>query len=214
MSRSSSPPAFTDVLDAARGVVAWSSGNHAQGVAAAARMLGIPATIVMPADAPTIKAENTRRYGAEIRAYDRRTENRETIARALVADTGATLVPSYDDASIIAGQGTVGLELAQQSITIAGRVPDIVLVPGGGGGLVAGCALALHEAHTRCAVYAVEPHGFDDTARSLRAGDPVSNAADATTVCDALMAPHPGELTFAINRRLLAGGLVVTDDMV
>lgn len=198
----------------AAGVVAWSSGNHAQGVAAAARTLGIAATIVMPADAPVMKMENTRRLGAAIRPYDRYTESRETIARAMVAESGSTLVPSYDDPWIIAGQGTAGLELAQQATEAIGNVPDIVLVPCGGGGLVAGCALALREMRGNCAVYSVEPRSFDDTARSLVAKHPLSIAAGATTLCDALMAPHPGELTFPINQRLLAGGLAVNDDMV
>ena len=194
----------------ASGVVAWSSGNHAQGVALAARLLGIPATIVMPADAPRVKAENTRALGAEILFYDRRTESRETIARALVAERGATLVPSYDDPHVIAGQGTLGLEILAQAARSGARI-DQLLVCCGGGGLVAGCATAFAASDPAIRVYAVEPEAFDDTRRSLEAGERLSNPADAAGICDALMAPEPGALTFPINRALLAGGLTVSD---
>jgi threonine dehydratase len=194
-------------------VVAYSSGNHAQGVAAAARLLNRRATIVMPADAPAIKIENTRAYGAEVRLYDRATESREEIGAEIAARTGAALIRPYDDARIIAGQGTAGLELAEQARE-RGAAPDLALVPCGGGGLIAGCALALTETFPGIALYAVEPAGLDDTRRSLEAGDRQVNAPEASSPCDALLVPTPGELTFAINRRLLAGGLTVSDDEV
>jgi threonine dehydratase len=194
-------------------VVAYSSGNHAQGVAAAARLLGKAATIVMPADAPAIKIENTRAYGAEVRLYDRARESREAIGAEIAARTGAALIKPYDDPRIIAGQGTAGLEIAGQARD-RGAAPDLALVPCGGGGLIAGCALALKTAFPGIAVYAVEPAGLDDTRRSLEAGVRQTNAAGATSICDALLLPTPGELTFAINRELLAGGLTVSDDEV
>jgi threonine dehydratase len=193
------------------GVVAYSSGNHAQGVAAAARLLGVPATIVMPADAPAIKIENTRGHGAEVLLYDRYREAREEVAARLVAERGATLVRPYDDPDIIAGQGTCGLEIARQAAAL-GRRLDTLLVCCGGGGLTAGLALAMTELSPGTAIYTVEPAGFDDTARSLAAGRRVSNDAGASSICDALLAPTPGELTFAINRDRVAGGLAVTED--
>jgi threonine dehydratase len=192
-------------------VVAYSSGNHAQGVAAAARLLGRAATIVMPADAPAIKIENTRAYGAEVRLYDRATESREQIGAEIAARTGAALIKPYDDPRIIAGQGTVGVETAAQARE-RGAALDLALVPCGGGGLIAGCALALTAAFPGIALYAVEPEGLDDTRRSLEAGERVANAPGASSICDALLLPTPGELTFAINRQLLAGGLTVSDD--
>jgi len=197
----------------ARGVVAFSSGNHAQGVAAAAGLLGIPATIVMPRDAPAIKIANTRAYGAEVVLYDRGRESREEIANRLAKERGATLVPSYDDCHIIAGQGTVGLEIARQARDAKADL-DAVIVPCGGGGLISGCALALAEACPKTEIYSAEPVACDDTMRSLEAGKRVANAPDARTICDALMLPTPGEMTFAINRRLLKGGLAVDDDAV
>jgi threonine dehydratase len=197
--------------DRAAGVVAFSSGNHAQGVAAAAGLLGVPATIVMPADAPRIKIENTRNYGAEVLLYDRYREAREEVAASLVAERGATLVRPYDDPDIIAGQGTCGLEIGQQA-AVLGLQLDVLLVCCGGGGLTAGVALAMAELSPRIAVYTVEPEGFDDTARSLAASRRMVNESGAQSICDALLAPTPGELTFAINRRLLAGGLVVSDE--
>ena len=196
-----------------RAVVAFSSGNHAQGVALAARLLDIPATIVMPADAPRTKLEGTRALGAEVITYDRRTEDREAIGSEIAARTGATVIRPYDDPLIVAGQGTVGLELAEQAAA-RGAVLEAVTVCCGGGGLIAGCALALTHLVPGVAVYSVEPTGFDDTARSLAAGRRLGNTPDAQSLCDALLAPMPGELTFALNSRLLAGGLVVTDDEV
>jgi threonine dehydratase len=192
------------------GMVSYSSGNHAQGAAAAAALLRVPATIVMPADAPAIKLANTRGYGAEVVLYDRMTEVREEIGAELAARRGATIVRPYDDPGIIAGQGTCGLEIARQAAALDARL-DALLVCCGGGGLTAGCALALAELSPETAVYTVEPEGFDDTARSLAGGARVSNDPAARSFCDALLMPTPGELTFAINRRLLAGGLAVSD---
>jgi threonine dehydratase len=197
----------------AEAVVAYSSGNHAQGVAAAAQRLGKAATIVMPADAPAIKIENTRAYGAPVRLYDRHAESREAIGAEIAARTGAALIRPYDDPRIIAGQGTVGLEIADQARE-RGAVLDVALAPCGGGGLIAGCALALTEAFPEIAIYAVEPAGLDDTGRSLEAGARQANAPEATSICDALLVPTPGELTFRLNRQLLAGGLAVSDDEV
>ncbi len=199
--------------DRAAGVVAYSSGNHAQGVAAAAALLGVPATIVMPADAPAIKVANTRGYGAEVVLYDRFTENREALGAALAAERGATLVRPYDDPGVIAGQGTCGLEIARQAAA-RGLEIDALLVCCGGGGLTAGCALAMAELSPMTQIYTVEPAGFDDTRRSLAAGARVDNDPAARSFCDALLAPTPGELTFPINRRLLAGGFAVSDEEV
>ncbi|HKT78401.1 MAG TPA: threonine/serine dehydratase [Sphingobium sp.] len=195
------------------GVVAWSSGNHAQGVAFAARLLGMPATIVMPADAPAIKAANTRALGAEVVTYDRFTQSREEIARALVRERGAALVPSYDDPFVMAGQGTIGLEILDQAAERAIEVGQI-LVNCGGGGMVSGIATAVKARWADILIHAVEPAGFDDTARSLASGARESNDPAARSICDALLAPMPGELTFPINRALLAGGLVVSDEQV
>lgn len=199
--------------DRGKGVVAWSSGNHAQGVAAAARMLGIPATIVMPADAPAMKLANTRALGAEVVAYDRAAQSREAIASQLAHESGAVLVPSFDDPHIIAGQGTCGLEIMAQAAE-AGVTIGQVLVCCGGGGLVAGIATAIRDVRPDVAIRSVEPAGFDDTARSLASGRREGVAASAVSICDALLTPMPGELTFPINHALLAGGLVVSDDEV
>jgi threonine dehydratase len=195
------------------GVVAFSSGNHAQGVAAAARLLGIPATIVMPSDAPRLKLANTRALGAEVVEYDRLRQSREEIAAALAREAGAVLVPSFDDPDIIAGQGTVGLEIMDQSAAI-GLPPDDVLVCCSGGGLVAGIALAAHHFRPATRVWSVEPEDFDDHRRSLQAGRRLANEPGGRSICDALLAPMPGEITFEINRRLLAGGHVASDGEV
>ena len=192
------------------GVVAFSSGNHAQGVAMVARMLNVPAVIVMPTDAPEIKLANTRAYGAEVVMYDRETESREEIGERLAAERKATLVPSYDDPFIIAGQGTVGLEIAAQAREMDAKL-DAVIVPCGGGGLISGCALALFEECPKAKLFAAEPEGFDDTARSLAAGERLCNDPGGKTFCDALVLPTPGVLTFSINRRLLAGGFSLGD---
>ena len=196
-----------------KGVLAYSSGNHAQGVAAAAQLLGLPATIVMPADAPAIKVANTRAYGASVVFYDRYQDDRETLATELLAETGATLVKPYDDPGIIAGQGTCGLELMRQARGLE-ATPDAVLVCCGGGGLTAGVALAVKGLSPGSEVYSVEPEAFDDTLRSLGSGEREGNPPEARSICDALLSPSPGELTFPLNRRLLAGGLTVTDSEV
>lgn len=195
------------------GVVAFSSGNHAQGVAAAAQMLGMPAWIIMPADAPAIKIARTKGFGATVVPYDRYTQDREKMGLELQAKYGATLVKPYDDPNVIAGQGTVGLEIAQQCQAM-GVTPDAVVVCCGGGGLVSGTALALSGALPGVPVYAAEPVGFDDTKRSLEAGARLKNDPDARSICDALLAPMPGEMTFALNSKLLKGGFAVTDDEV
>jgi threonine dehydratase len=193
-----------------RGVVAFSSGNHAQGVAAAAELLGMKATIVMPADAPAIKLANTRGYGARVVTYDRWTESREEIAGRLAAEDSATLVPPFDDPAIIAGQGTVGLEIAED-LAARGLVADAVIAPASGGGLVAGIGLALAATRRAHRIYCAEPAGYDDHAKSLAARAIIANAPGAVSLCDALMAPKPGEITFALNRTGLAGSAVVSD---
>ncbi|MEM9897991.1 MAG: threonine/serine dehydratase, partial [Pseudomonadota bacterium] len=186
------------------GVVAWSSGNHAQGVAAAAQILGIRAAIVMPEDAPKIKIENTRAYGAEVIFYDRYKESRERIGASLAEERGAVLVPSYDDPAIMAGQGTCGLEIAEDVDALGAEI-DAALVCCGGGGLIAGSSLALQDKNPNTKVYSVEPAGFDDHARSLVSGQREKIDPDATSICDALLAPMPGDLTFAVNKNTLAG---------
>ncbi len=195
---------------AAKGVVAWSSGNHAQGVALAGKLLGIHAAIVMPEDAPAAKLENTRRLGGEIITYDRYTEDREAIARGVAAERGAEIVPSYEDERIIAGQGTAGLEIAQQAAEL-GLVVDNLLVCCGGGGLTAGCAIAMHASFPDADIYTVEPEDFDDTARSLDSGERVANSPDARSICDALLTDKPGQLTYDIMREHIAAGLTVSD---
>ena len=195
------------------GVVAWSSGNHAQGVAAAAKMLGLKATIVMPSDAPAMKIENTRALGADTVLYDRARESREEIATKLAQERGATLVPSFDDPFIIAGQGTIGLEILEQAGGVGVEIGQ-ALVCCGGGGLVAGTATAIKDVAPDVEIFAVEPAAFDDTKRSLASGRRETVPADAKSICDALQTPSPGRLTFAINKRLLAGVLTVTDDQV
>ena len=194
----------------AKGVVAFSSGNHAQGVATAAGILGLPATVVMPSDAPAIKRANTEALGAKVVLYDRHRDDRDAIGAEITNRTGATIVRPYDDPAIIAGQGTVGLEIAEQ-VTALGVRPDAVLVCCGGGGLVSGTALALSETLPGVPVWCVEPEQFDDTRRSLEAGQRQTNPSDARSICDALLSPTPGVLTFELNRQLLAGGLAVSD---
>ncbi|CAO3418402.1 threonine ammonia-lyase [Azospirillum argentinense] len=192
------------------GVVAWSSGNHAQGVAAAAALLGMPAVIVMPSDAPALKIANTRGYGAEVVLYDRWTESREAIAGAIAAERGAATVPPYDHPQIMAGQGTVGLEIAAQAQAI-GAVPDDVIAPCSGGGLMSGVATAVRHTFPDARLWAAEPAGFDDVARSLAAGERVENVAGQRSICDALLTPTPGALTFPVMKDLLSGSLAVTD---
>ena len=195
------------------GVVAFSSGNHAQGVAAAARLLGMRCVIVMPADAPRAKRERTAALGAEIVLYDRARDDREAIAGDIAARRGAVLVPPYDDALIIAGQGTAGREIVDD-LSVLGLKPDVVVVTASGGGLTAGIALAVKSRVPAAAVYTAEPQGFDDHARSFRSGQREQNAALTGTICDALMARMPGKLTFAINRSLVGAGLAVNDEEV
>ncbi len=196
--------------DRPKGVVAYSSGNHAQGVAHAAALFGIRATIVMPKDAPRLKIENTKSYGADVVLYDRFGENREAIGRKLVEQTGAMLVPPYDHPHVMAGQGTIGIEIMEQMGEF-GLSPDALLCCCGGGGLISGIATSMAELSPRTALYAVEPAGYDDTRRSLEAGDRVANAAGPMSICDAIVTPMPGELTFPINRARLKGGLAVSD---
>ena len=192
------------------GVVAFSSGNHAQGVAAATAILQMPAVIVMPADAPHSKRERTRAYGAEVVLYDRDREDREAIARDIATKRGATLVPPYDDALVIAGQGTVGLEIAED-MNALGLVPEVVIAPVSGGGLIAGTAVAIKARFPDARLISAEPEGFDDHARSLQAGHREPHRAVGRTICDALMASIPGEITFAINIELLSQGLTASD---
>jgi len=200
-------------LDAAQrkaGVVAFSSGNHAQGVALAASLLGIPALIVMPADAPAVKVEATRGYGAEIRLYDRLTEDRVAIAGEIAAQRGSVVVPAFDDLDIIAGQGTVGLELVTQAKAL-GVTFDVVVSPVGGGGLMAGISTAVKALSPSTALVGVEPEGFDDTLRSLKAGSRQTLTPTTRSLCDALESPAPGELTFPVLQQTLADIALVTD---
>jgi threonine dehydratase len=194
----------------AGGVVAYSSGNHAQGVAAAARLLGMRCVIVMPRDAPRAKRERTAAHGADVVLYDRASDDREAIASEIAAKRGAILVPPYDDALIIAGQGTAGREIIED-LGAMGLSPDVVVVTASGGGLTAGIALAVKARAPAAKLYTAEPQGFDDHARSFRSGRREENAALTGTICDALMARMPGKLTFAINQSLVSAGLAVSD---
>lgn len=191
-----------------RGVVAYSSGNHAQAVAAAARRVGTSAIIVMPADSPAIKVAGVRANGGEVRMYDRYSESREAIGEEIARERGSVLVPPFDDPFVIAGQGTAGLEILEQ----ADGPIDQLLSGCSGGGLIAGLNLAFEARSPDTVVYGVEPAVYDDTARSLAAGERVGVAASGKSICDALMTPIPGELTFPINQRRLAGAISVTDD--
>jgi threonine dehydratase len=194
-----------------RGVIAFSSGNHAQGVAMAARLRGLPAVIVMPADAPKLKRENTAALGAEVITYDRATEDRDAIGERLSEERGLTLVRPFDEPMVIAGQGTCGLEIAEQAAE-AGVERATVLTCCGGGGLTSGIALALEARAPGMTVRTVEPEGFDDVARSLAAGKIVSNPALTGSICDAIITPAPGKLTFPIMQRLCGPGLAVSDE--
>ena len=192
------------------GVVTHSSGNHGQAVACAAASVGAAATIFMPADAPRVKQEATARWGAEIRPYNRDTDDREGLANGFAEATGAALVPPFDHPHVIAGQGTLALELFDDA-RASGFALDDMLVCTGGGGLIAGCALALEGVSPATNLYCVEPDGWNDTARSLAAGERVANPPGGSTLCDALLAKAPGKLTFAVNRTHLAGGIAVSD---
>jgi threonine dehydratase len=203
-----------DQHERAAGVVAFSSGNHAQGVAEAARRLGIRATIVMPSDAPRVKMQNTRDMGAEVVEYDRIHESREQIAARIAEERGATLVPSFDDPEVIAGQGTVGLEIAEQAADFGLTLDDIVVCCSGGG-LTAGIVIAMKHLAPHVGIWTAEPEAYDDHRRSLATGRRQRNEPGAAaSICDALLAPMPGELTFAINQPVLRGALAVSDDEV
>ena len=192
------------------GVVTHSSGNHGQAVGCAAAAAGAEATVFMPADAPAVKRDATRRWGATVIPYDRQTDDREALSTAFAARTGATLVPPFEHPHVIAGQGTLALELAADAAA-AGLRLDALLVCTGGGGMVAGCALAVEAVSPGTQVWAVEPEGSDDTRRSLQTGVRQGNAPGGSTLCDALLSPMPGALTFAVNQPRLAGGVVVSD---
>jgi Threonine dehydratase len=197
----------------ARGVIAFSSGNHAQGVALAAKLHGIASVIVMPSDAPRIKIENTRAYGAEVVLYDRQTENRDEIGATLSRERGLTLIKPFDEPLVIAGQATSGLEIAAQAKEL-GLDKGEVLVPVSGGGLLSGVALALQARAPGFVVRPCEPEGFDDVARSLASGKMERNAALSGSICDAILAPQPGDVTFPILSKLCGPGLVVSEDEV
>lgn len=196
-----------------RGVLAWSSGNHAQGVARAARLFGAPATILMPKDAPALKIAQVRAYGGEIVFFDRYTEDREAIGRAMAAERGLALAPSYDHVEIIEGQGTLALEAVGQAAAL-GAAFDAFIICCGGGGMTAGCATILAEVSPATQVYIAEPAGFDETWASIRAGTRLRADIAQKTLCDALATPTPGEITFPILQRLVRGGFSVTDDEV
>jgi threonine dehydratase len=197
----------------AKGVVAFSSGNHAQGVALAAKLLGIPAIIVMPADAPRVKVEATKGYGAEIRFYDRLKDSREAIAEEISRDRGCVVVPAFDDPHIIAGQGTVGLEMVRQARALGAKL-DVVTAPISGGGLISGIATAVKGLSPSTAIVGVEPEGFDDTLKSLQTGERVVMKPDTRSLCDALESPFPGEITFSIMRATVADVATVSDPEV
>jgi len=200
-----------DVDTRARGVIAFSSGNHAQGVALAAREHGIPAVIIMPEDAPRMKIKNTRALGAEVVLYDRANEDRDAIGARLASERGLTLIKPFDEPLVIAGQGTTGLEIAEDARALGIERAD-VLVCCGGGGLTSGIALALEADAPGLRVRPCEPEGFDDTARSLISGQRERNAKMTGSICDAIITPSPGEITFPIIKRLCGPGFVVTDD--
>jgi threonine dehydratase len=195
----------------ARGVMAYSSGNHAQGVALAAQRHDIPAVILMPSDAPEVKIANTRAYGAEVILYDRATEDRDALGAQLTEDRGLTLIKPFDDRQVIAGQGTTGLEIAAQAAEV-GIEEATVITCCGGGGLSAGIALALAAHAPGLTVRTAEPAGFDDVARSLASGRIERNPQATGSLCDAILTPAPGTLTFPILHRLCGPGLTATDD--
>jgi threonine dehydratase len=193
-----------------KGVVAYSSGNHAQGVAAAARLVGTPALIVMPHDAPQVKVDGVRAFGGEVRLYDRWKESREAIGAEIAAERGSVLVPPFDDFYVIAGQGTLGIELVNQA-RAKGATLDAVYCGASGGGVVAGVGLAVKALSPSTSVTVVEPEVYNDHVLSLAAGERVTHAPGAQSICDSLMSPLPGEITFPINRRILAGAVTVSE---
>jgi len=193
------------------GVVTFSSGNHAQAVACAAASMGLRATVFMPADAPRVKVDDTRSWGAEVIHFDRAKDDRAALGRAFAERTGAALVPPFEHPDVIAGQGTLALELAEDAASVGLRL-DAFLSGVSGGGLISGCGLAFASVSPATRLWGVEPQGWDDTARSLAAGERVANApGGGSTLCDSLLVETPGALTFALNQRLLAGALVVSD---
>lgn len=192
------------------GVFAYSSGNHAQGIALSAKMLGIPATILMPEDAPEIKRTNTRAYGAQVITYDRYTETREEIGARIAAEGNLTLVKPYDNYFVISGQGTTGIEIAEQLKEIQAAA-HICVCPAGGGGLIAGTSLAMRELSPKTKLYSAEPEFFDDTRMSLATGKRLPNEGNHRSICDAIVTPMPGEITFEVNKVTLTAGLAVTD---
>jgi threonine dehydratase len=196
-----------------RGVVAYSSGNHAQAVAYSAALLGMRSVIIMPKDAPALKIERTRAFGGEVVLYDRYTEDRVAIGSAIAQEHGLTIVPPFEDRHIVAGQGTLGLEALTQAAAM-GYTPDMMLVCCGGGGLTAGCALAAESVSPTTVVHPCEPAEFDDTARSLQLGHRVANEPGKRSICDAIVTEIPGEFTFSINQPRVGAGLTVTDDEV
>jgi len=200
------------IPEAARagGIATHSSGNHGQACAAAAHMLGMPAVVAMPSDAPAIKVESTRRWGAEIIPFDRLTTDREKLAERLAAERGATAIPPFDHADVIAGQGTMALELIEDARAL-GLTPEALAICTGGGGLIAGSALTARALIPASEVWAVEPEGWDDTRASLAAGHRIPADGKGSTLCDALLSRQPGAITFAINQPRLAGGIVVTE---
>ena len=195
-------------------VIAFSSGNHAQGIALAAQILGRKATIIMPEDAPKVKIDNTRAYGATVVLYDRYSGDREAIARSYsTADIKTHIIPPFDDPRVIAGQGTIGLEMAEQC-SAANFTPDSAIICCGGGGLISGISIALKHHFPDMEIFSAEPAGFDDMARSLEAGKIIANTPGPKTICDAIVTPQPGNITFPICKKLVTGGKVVSDSEV
>lgn len=200
----------TPLEECENGILTISSGNHALGVAEASRMLGLSATIIMPSDAPVIKIARTRASGAKVILYDRASEDRDEIARLEIERTGKAFIHPYNNVNVIAGQGTVGLEIVED-LDFLGLKPDVILVCTGGGGLAAGVSLACKTLVPDVSIYAIEPDGFDDYGRSLRSGKIEKNKNTSGSICDAILTPSPGEVGFEINRNRLAGGISVSD---
>lgn len=198
-------------VEKARGVIAYSSGNHAQGVAAAASLVGTTAKILMPKDAPATKVDGVKFWGGEVLFFDRASESREEIGNRIAEEEGRILVPPYEDRFIMAGQGTAGLEAVEQ-MAEHGATPDMVVCCAGGGGLIAGVSLAVKEHHPDAVIWAAEPEGFDDHRRSLASGRRETNEKLTGSICDAIITPTPGEMTWQINSRTLAGAAAISDD--
>ena len=203
--------AILKLPDETKNIIAFSSGNHAQAVALVSRITGHHATIIMPKDAPMAKIEATKSYGAEVILYDRYRESREDIGERLSHERNAALIKPYDDEDVICGQGTIGIELADQ-IASQNIHPDRLYCCAGGGGLISGLSVALHHTHTDLPIFAAEPQDYDDLKRSLETGNRVSNDTTRRSLCDAIVTPMPGEITFPILQTHLAGGVVATDD--